>query len=293
MSSTDARLVFATPDGTGIEVFLPDDARAVIETALRRERTRTHERLVVRSRDLLLPSGRRTRRTDELIGEICDEIEAVVASTPTTIDPTTADRLATALEGLATVRAAYQEPDAELFRSFAAQVELATHGLFRPTRTAAWLLCWPAELVEVLDAELARLTRAMESDDATVARLFPAPHLDPELAEGWDALMRRSLVERRLEAIVEVRAAVEDGHTDEDGGQDPREAPRRGHRSNGGRPGQGAVPRDRSASTAVTAATTPPHGVSDAGIATTTSRRCRCRVRRLDRTTMTIHGRQA
>lgn len=57
----------------------------------------------------------------------------------------------------------------------------------------------------------------MESDDATVARLFPAPHLDPELAEGWDALMRRSLVERRLEAIVEVRAAVEDGHTDEDG----------------------------------------------------------------------------
>lgn len=217
MSSTDARLVFATPDGTGIEVFLPDDARAVIETALRRERTRTHERLVVRSRDLLLPSGRRTRRTDELIGEICDEIEAVVASTPTTIDPTTADRLAAALEGLATVRAAYQEPDADLLRSFAAQVELATHGLFRPTRTATWLLCWPAELVEVLDAELARLTRAMESDDATVARLFPAPHLDPELAEGWDALMRRSLVERRLEAIVEVRAAVEDGHTDEDG----------------------------------------------------------------------------
>ena len=59
----------------------------------------------------------------------------------TTIDPTTADRLAAALDGLATVRAAYQEPDADLFRSFAAQVELATHGLFRPTRTAAWLLC--------------------------------------------------------------------------------------------------------------------------------------------------------
>lgn len=146
--------MFATPDGTGIEVFLPDDARAVIENALR-TRPRTHERLVVPVTRPVLPSGRRTRRTDELIGEICDEVEAVVASTPTTIDPTTADRLATALEGLATVRAAYQEPDVDLLRSFAAQVELATHGLFRPTRTTTWLLCWPAELVEVLDTKLA------------------------------------------------------------------------------------------------------------------------------------------
>ena len=83
-----------------------------------------------------------------------------------------------------------------------ADCETMILGRIRPRRDGSISLRWhqiDRDLIEAVSSEVAEL---ISSEDPTTARLFPSAYGDDaERNAGWDAIARRELVERRLEAL--------------------------------------------------------------------------------------------
>ncbi|MFN8050062.1 MAG: DUF2017 family protein [Acidimicrobiales bacterium] len=80
---------------------------------------------------------------------------------------------------------------------------------FRPRRDGTFTLKWRNSDRELVAAAIVELRALLGTDDPSIARLFPAAYGgDEERNAGWDALARRELVERRLEALETVESLL-------------------------------------------------------------------------------------
>lgn len=107
---------------------------------------------------------------------------------PTTIDETWVDALA----------------------KLAADCTYMLYSRIRARRDGTFALRWRPVDRELVASAATELRTLILNEDSSVARLFPTAYQsDPERNAGWDALVRRELVEKRIEALEMVATLLE------------------------------------------------------------------------------------
>jgi len=80
----------------------------------------------------------------------------------------------------------------------------------RPLGDGTFEMCWNPRDIAMLDALAKDVDGLLESDDASIVRLFPPAYgMDHERSAGYDALVRHELIERRRETLGVLREALE------------------------------------------------------------------------------------
>jgi len=131
------------------------------------------------------------------------EFGGAAANLAVVCDPGSAEMAATDDTGLVSAR--------DVFRRLAANVWSAVDSQVRRLPDGSYRLHWRAADAEMIRQLGARLDGILESDDPTIARLFPPAYgTDNERSVGFDALARYELIDRRRASLGQLSAAVDD-----------------------------------------------------------------------------------